>query len=91
MVIPTTLKIGANTITVIRKPMCEIDSDCNGGWAHWEKNTLYLADDMPEDREAEVFLHEILHFINVYLEEEQVTYISGLLLQVMRDNKINFL
>lgn len=91
MNIPQVIKVNANTITVVLKPKDEIDSEDNGGWAHWERNVLYLANDIPEDRQAELFLHEILHFVNVYLTEEQVTYLSGALLDVMRRNKINFL
>lgn len=86
-----TLTIGANTIEVVLKPLAEIDSDCNGGWARWEHNQLIIASDIPEDRQAEIYLHEILHFINVYLEEEEVTYLSGALLSVIRNNKLSFL
>lgn len=91
MIIPPVIRIGINTIMVVQKPMADIDSDCNGGWAHWEKNVLYLANDMPEDRKMETFFHEILHFINVYLPEEQVTFLSSSILQVIRDNKLDFL
>lgn len=91
MKIPTTIKIGTQTIMVIEKPMSDIDSTCNGGWAHWEKNVLYLANDMPQDRKKETFLHEIFHFINVYLPEEQITFLASTVLSMLVDNNLNFL
>lgn len=90
MKIPNKIKIGACIIIIERRPHREIDSECNGGWAMWEENKLILADDMPEDREAVTFLHEILHFINIYLEEKEATFISEGLMQVIRDNGIEF-
>ena len=51
---------------------------------------LVLASDMPEDRTAVAFLHEILHFVNTYLEEKEVTFISEGLMQVIRDNDLDF-
>ena len=90
MKIPARIKIGANTVFIERRPRAEIDGECNGGWAMWESNKLILANDMPEDREAVTFMHEILHFINVYFEEQLVTNISESLMQVIRDNNIDF-
>jgi hypothetical protein len=91
MKIPKQIKIGANIVTVQRRPFAQIDAEGNGGIAFWEQNILVLASDMPEDRTAVAFMHEICHFINTYLEEKEVTFISEGLMQVIRDNKINFL
>jgi hypothetical protein len=88
MNIPKQLKIGSQIIIVTQKPLDSIDSECNGGWARWEQNELILASNLPQDRKEQVFIHEILHFINIYLEEETVTYLSECIYQVFRDNKI---
>ena len=90
MNIPDKLKIGANEVLVTRRPFAQIDAEGNGGIAFWEQNVLALADDMPEDRTAVAFLHEILHFINTYLEEKEATFISEGLMQVIRDNNLDF-
>ncbi|HLY40493.1 MAG TPA: hypothetical protein VKR52_04725 [Terracidiphilus sp.] len=90
MNIPEKLKIGANDVTIERRPFSQIDAEGNGGIAFWEQNVLVLADDMPEDRTAVAFLHEILHFINTYLEEKEATFISEGLMQVIRDNDLDF-
>lgn len=90
MKIPKLVKIGANTFKISRGSFRR-ESDMDGGSVEWESNLMFLADDMPEDREATCFLHEILHGLNIYLTEEQVTYLSEGLMQVIRDNKINFL
>lgn len=86
--IPATLKIGSQTITVTQKPLAEIDSTCNGGWARWEQNELIIANDIPRDRMEQIFIHEILHFINVYIEEETVTYLAECLYSLIKDNRL---
>lgn len=80
------LKIYGQTVKVTQKPLAEIDSDCNGGWARWEHNELIIANDVPQDRKELLLLHETLHFVNVYLTEEQVTYLSESLYQIVKDN-----
>jgi hypothetical protein len=90
MIIPEKLRIHAQTIDVHNVPVDEIDKDGNGGRAIWEQNIIQLGADMPEDRTAVSFLHEILHFVNTYLEEKECTFISEGLLQVIRDNNLDF-
>ncbi len=91
MIFPSELKIGAQRVKVTLKPLAEIDSDCNGGWARWEQNELLIASDIPEDRQALIFMHEIFHFMNVYLPEEQITFLTESFFQVLRDNQLQFL
>ena len=90
MNIPDKLKIGGNTIKVKRDLLREVDSEHNGGWFTWEDNLMCIATDMPKDREATCFLHEILHAINTYMEEKDVTFLSEALIQVIRDNNLDF-
>lgn len=89
MQIPKKIKIGANTFTISRGSF-RTESDMDGGSCEWETNRIFLADDMPEDREATCFLHEILHGLNIYLTEEQATYLSEGLMQIIRDNNLDF-
>ena len=89
MKIPESIKIGANKFKIDRGSF-RTESDMDGGACEWETNSIFLANDMPEDREATCFLHEILHGINIYLTEEQVTYLSEALIQVIRDNNLDF-
>lgn len=91
MYIPDKIKFNGQVVEVVKKPLAEIDSECNGGWCMWEQNKLIIANDIPESRQAEILLHELLHFGNVYLEEEQVTWITGFIFGVMRENNLNFL
>jgi len=90
MKIPDKLKVGANNISIHRVELTESDADQNGGWFEWETNKMCIAKGMPEDREATCFLHEILHAVNIYMTEEQATYISESLVQVIRDNNLDF-
>lgn len=91
MKIPAILKIGANSINIKRVTLTESDADQNGGWFEWEKNQMCIAKGMPEDREATCFLHEIIHALNIYIPEREVTALSEGLMQVIRDNNLNFL
>ena len=90
MRIPESLKIHAQKIEVRLVPIDQIDREGNGGRAIWEQNIIQLGIDMPEDRTAVSFMHELFHFINTYLEEKECTFISEGLLQVIRDNNIDF-
>lgn len=91
MKIPKSLKIGGHIITIEQKPLVEIDSECNGGWAIWELNKIIIASDIPETRQMEVLIHEVIHFVNIYLDEESVTYLASILFQIWYDNKVNIL
>lgn len=88
--IPTQLKIGANTVSVTLVKPADIDNEHNGGSASWEQNKIQLANDMPQDRTGTALLHEILHLVNIYLTEEETTYLSESLYQVLHDNKLEF-
>lgn len=89
MKIPRKLKIGGNIITVVRGTRQEgTGSDQDGGYSSWEDNEIFVADDMPQSRQETAFLHEILHQINVYLDEKEVTYLSESLYQVLKDNNL---
>ena len=88
MNIPDKIKVGANIIHIKRVDLTESDADQNGGWLDWEKNIMCIAKGMPEDREAVVFLHEIIHALNIYIPEREVTALSEGLMQVIKDNKL---
>jgi len=90
MKIPSKIKVGANTIHISRVDLTESDADQNGGWLEWEKNKMCIAKGMPEDRETTVFLHEIIHALNIYIPEREVVALSEGFLQVIRDNKLDF-
>lgn len=90
MLIPEFITLNGQRIQIVQKPLAEIDSECNGGWAMWEQNKLIIANDIPPSRQALVFLHEILHFVNIYLDEETVTYLSEALYGAIVNNQLNF-
>ncbi len=82
------IKIGGHDVTIEWRPLREIDSECNGGWALWEENKIIIANDIPETRQQEILIHEILHFVNVYMPESDVTYLAGVLFQILKDNDL---
>ncbi len=88
MQIPQQVKIGSQDVKVTLTPRAHIDSDCNGGWAKWEDNEMMIASDMPQQKIEYTFFHEALHFINVYLTEEQCTYIAEGMYAFLSDNNL---
>ena len=90
MQIPQTLFVGGQKWRVVFKPLAEIDAACNGGWCLWEKNIIFIANDIPQDRQEEIFLHELLHAINIYLSEKETEYLAAALYQVLKQNNLNF-
>ena len=90
MNIPEKLKIHAQTVVIHPIPFNEIDCEGNGGRAIWEQNIIQIGKDLPEDRTAVSLLHEILHMVNTYLDEKECTFVSEGLLQVIRDNNLDF-
>lgn len=90
MKIPSSVKVGSCVYRIERRSY-QTESDMDGGYCDWENNVIFVASNMPEDRQAVTFLHELLHAINIYLSEVEVTAISEGLMQVIKDNKIDFL
>jgi len=101
MKIPKTIKILGHKITVYwSNGALELDDDTGcRGLAHLLTNKIGLSrqiegDELTESVIAESFLHEITHHIadklGLELEEYQVAGIACGLLQVIRDNKLDF-
>lgn len=70
----------------------QIAPDCMGREVY-EKSTIYIRNDMPDDVKRETLLHEIIHILyaNAYLkpgdeEERVVGTLSNGLFQVLEDN-----
>ena len=75
-------------VKVIQKPICDIDGSCNGGWAKWEQNEIIIGSDLPQDRKEQVFIHEIVHFINISFSEETTAYLSECIYQILVENNM---
>ena len=97
MRIPKKIKIGAQKITV--KTVDTLGDDDMGAFFPGT-NELLLARKVsygviPEDQMADTFLHEIIHAVNrnfgIGLTECQTAGLAGGLLQVIRDNNLDFL
>ena len=87
MIFPKKLKIGGQTIAVLRGKILD-DPDLDFGWSKIETNQIFIATDIPEDRQIETFIHEILHCINNYIPEREIDYLSSALYQVLKDNDL---
>lgn len=99
MKIPTKLKIGGLDWTV------KINHDVNhesGTWGstHHASQTIFLDQDLNEQKMAQVFLHELLHaaldtsgytaHLHGDEEEKLVRGLEGALYQILRDNRLEF-
>lgn len=87
MIYPKKLKIGGHTIKLLITPDVP-----NGNCGQFEikKNEMMInSDQEPTQMEASL-IHEILHALNITLNEEHVEFISQGLYQVIVDNKLTF-
>lgn len=103
MKIPKTLKIGGMNWTVIHHKEVSDQTRCFGR-CDCNEQIIYLQPDMKPDNEARTFLHELLHAlfwtanIGGFLddqprkdrEEDIVSTLDSALLQVIRDNDLDF-
>ena len=92
MEIPDKIKLGGHIVKIEKVSKKDIDS---GG----EYNLYYdlirvRTDDTPESSIAECFLHEIIEGIKykyeIALDHANLTVLSEVLFQVIRENKLNF-
>lgn len=90
---PTSVKVGAHVYNVFRKSAVELGEDnlghCDSAALQiWVKKRLRIS------KAQEILLHEILHAITLqalgcerpYTDEEFITVIAPILLQVLREN-----
>jgi hypothetical protein len=101
MKIPKTLKIGAHQVAIVKHESINDDEygDCCG-LARMDSLVIELAGkvsygDLPETKQAETFLHEIIHFVShnagLDLKERQILGLAHGLFQVIRENKLDFI
>lgn len=99
MLIPKSLKIGASRHKVVLKPECWGEKAKYLGEVYSGSQEIWLAKNadgkvLPESSVADTFLHEVIHSVSrtygLGLRENQVAGLAGGLLQVIRDNKLDF-
>lgn len=93
MNIPSKIKLGGHTIKVKRSPASEIDSA--GEYNIFHQLIRIMKDpDIPQDRADEAFQHEIfeaIKYINdLDIGHKDLTVLSEVFFQVVRDNKLRF-
>ena len=101
MKIPTSIKVNSHKVKIRRFKNIKEPAMLEAmGYADLPNNEIvlrkeYAGKTLKESTQTEVFLHEMLHFIShlygIPLLECKVNQLAGALLQVIRDNKINFL
>jgi len=96
MKIPRKLKVGPHTYKVRRKKKI-VDEEGHElrGECRVEERVILLQSGLKNTRLCETFLHEVMHAIDeenqMELGENRVNLISLCLLQIILDNKLNFL
>jgi len=88
MMIPKKVKIGAHTFQVLM--VDDVDPEGNVGECCSEELTIKIKKTQKESQLAETLLHEIIHASDAHLTEAQVDRLGHVLLQVLRDNKLDF-
>ena len=87
MKIPKVLKIGGHYVTVNITP--DVPND-NCGQFDIKKNELLLNEKQEQTQLEASLIHEILHALNICMDEERVEFLSQGLYQVIKDNKLVF-
>lgn len=99
MRIPSRVKIGAQRYRVVECDSISWRDDELLGLTRCGVGEISIARthygrDVPEDSKSDTFLHEVIHSVSgVYglgLSERQVSGLAGGLLQVIRDNRLDF-
>lgn len=94
MDIPRKLKILGHTYDINFDANMFRNEDTGGGKACANGLYITLADDSPESRQAEIFLHEIIEQLNFFLQlnlkHDVLSALSEGLFSVIRNNKLNF-
>lgn len=72
-----------------------IDNCICNGYCNYDDREICLSNNLKGTRLMEIFLHECIHAISdiygICLSEEQVRVLGVSLIQLIRDNNINFL
>lgn len=88
MTIPSKLKIGAHTYTVIQAPCWEGQGDSDLGQTDYEKQTIHLKSGVAETTLLSTFIHEIFHVMNPQLDHVILESLSEQFTQVLLDNHL---
>lgn len=89
MKIPKKIKIGAHTFEVLLVE--RVDDEDNVGECCSSDCVIKIQKNQTESQIAKTLLHEIVHASDAHLTEPQVDRLGHILLQVLRDNKLDFL
>lgn len=87
MKIPRVIKVGGHYMTVTVTP--DVPND-NCGQFDIKKNEILLNKNQKTTQLEASLIHELLHAINITLDEQQVEFISQALYQIIIDNKLVF-
>ena len=92
MNIPKKIKVGGRTIDVkiVEPTHPKLDNNRDNGCYSTIDNVIYLSSDCHKEQLPAVFLHEVLHAVNVDLDETIVEFLAQSLYQVLHDNSIDF-
>ncbi len=92
MTIPKTIKVGAHTYTIQYEKRLNLNHEAAGQSRHLHSEII-LDPDQAQTQLEDTLLHEMLHAIDWQVHifnkddvEDQITRLSSLLLQVIKDN-----
>jgi len=93
MKIPDTVIVGPFTYRVILVDIVNLDKpDLIGEVCHDSNKEIRLQKDLDQDKLESVFIHELLHCMDVFmhlgLSEEQVERLEGAVYMVMKQNNL---
>jgi hypothetical protein len=86
MNIPSRVKILAHWFDVKQVEPGELEKDC--GQTDIDLQRIRINKRLSQDMQEETFVHEILHAINIAVDEETINILAGALYQVLKENNL---
>jgi len=82
------IKVGGNYYTIKLVDREDIGDERDAGECNSARLLIKIGKDMPQGAKESTLMHEILHAINITMEEKDVEFLAQALYAVLKDNKL---
>jgi len=82
------LKVGGNYYTIKLVDREDISNERDSGECNAAKLSIKIGEDMPQGAKEVTLIHEILHALNITLDEKDIEFLAQGIYQVLKDNNL---
>lgn len=90
MSLPSKLKIGGHTFSVIREEAGKLVAESNDGLLDTKTNTIYVNKSISQSQAEVTLIHEALHAMNSELNHTVLESLAQQIYAFLKDNKLHF-